>query len=526
MFSENVQLVLPLDFEVLVPENDSVRLLSEVIDNMNLSLLNQAYSSKGRNASVPPRIMLKIMAYAYMEGIYSSRDIAKVCKRDINFMWLLENHPAPEHSTVNRFRKERLSSCMLSIFSELVCQLRDMNEVSFENIFIDGTKIEANANKYTFVWEKAISKNNEKLVVKIKDYFSDINHRYNTEYVYEEEHCKETLKNVASFLLNIKEDENIIFVYGTGKRKAQLQKDLEKAVELLEYKEKYEFHYNKFNGRSNYCKTDVDATFMHMKEDHMRNSQLKPGYNLQIGVEGGYVLYAEAFSNRNDVNTLIPFLENLKVVYPNNKVTNIVADAGYESEENYVYLEDNNQVPYIKPLTYDQWKKRSFKKLIGKRENMDYDEENDEYTCSQGRTLKATGTKTRTNKVTEHKTVITVYECENCEGCPVREKCTKAKENKKLYISKKMLAYRENSLKNITSPNGILLRLNRSIQAEGAFGAIKEDANFRRFYTRGKENITTEFLLLCFGLNLNKLHKKRLRNQKGVILHKDEHAVA
>jgi transposase len=256
---------------------------------------------------------------------------------------------------------------------------------------------------------------------------------------------------------------------------------------------------------------------MHMKEDHMRNSQLKPGYNMQIAVEGEYIVGLDISSERSDQLTFIPFLEKLNENLPQ-KITNIVADAGYESEENYVYLEENNQNAFIKPQTYEVTKKRTFKKDISKRENMAYDEKEDEYTCHDNRKLKVTVKKTRKSK-SGYEADVTVYECENCDGCQYKLKCTKAKGNKRLEVSKKFVERRLTSYKNITTLKGIMLRTNRSIQVEGAFGVIKEDHGFRRFLTRGKKNVKIEFTLLCFGYNVNKLHNKIQQDRCGVSLH-------
>lgn len=349
---------------------------------------------------------------------------------------------------------------------------------------------------------------------------SRINSSYGKKFCVTSENMLETLRLIAEFLLECKKELNLEFASGRGVRKTQLQRDCEETLEYLERKEKYMSHFDEFRGRSNFCKTDPDATFMHMKEDHMRNSQLKPGYNLQIGVEGGYVVCTEAFNNRNDVQTLIPFLGHFKENYNGITVPNIIADAGYESEENYKYLKENEQTSYIKPQTYEQWKKRSFKKIIGRRENMQYDAERDEYICNQGRILKVSRIYTdKVRKKDPYETTYTEYECESCAECPVKAKCTKAAGNRKIKVSKNFLELRNESFKNITSTQGILLRMNRSIQAEGAFGAIKEDARFRRFYTRGKVNISTEFMLLCFGFNINKLHRKILNSQMGQLLY-------
>lgn len=519
MKQTNFQLVLPLNLDVFIPDNDSVRLVSQIVDELDFRKLNLTYSSKGRNPSVKPRILFSILIYAYMNGIYSSRQIEKACKRDINFMWILAGNPAPDHNTIDRFRRKRLSSCLDEIFAQFVKKLHEWDEISFENLYIDGTKIEANANKYSFVWKKAVEKNSAKQATKIATLLSGINAEFGTEF--ESSADESVLRRAAEFLLSRKEDRSEEFVAGKGRRKSILQKLTEECLTLLEKKDYYEKCKSIFGGRNSFSKTDKDATFMHMKDDHMRNAQLKPGYNMQIGVEAGYVVHCQAFQNRNDVGTLKPFLECWKKLHPESSFQNIIADSGYESEENYDYLASEMKNIFIKPLTYEQWKKRSFKKLISKRENMSYDAEADTYICSQGRKLPAVKVyKSKTDS--GYETELTEYECESCADCAVKSKCTRAAGNRKIKVSKKFLAHRENSLANITSPKGIVFRINRSIQAESAFGVMKEDMGFRRFLTRGEMNISTEFMLLSFGFNINKLHSKTMKNKRGFKLYKSE----
>ena len=217
---------------------------------------------------------------------------------------------------------------------------------------------------------------------------------------------------------------------------------------------------------------------------------------------------------------MVPFLKKLNKNLPR-KYRNIITDAGYESEENYVYLQKQEQKAFIKPQTYEVMKKRSFSKIIGKRENMIYDAEKDEYLCSNHKKLPAVGMTTKNSK-RGYKSDVTIYECKSCEGCPIKKQCTKATGNKKLTTSKLFLEKRAESLHNITTPEGILLRMNRSIQVEGAFGVLKEDHGFRRFVMRGKKNVETEFLLLGFGFNINKLHNKIQKDRCGRLLHEIE----
>lgn len=517
-FNETYQLVLPLNLEGLIPEDDSVRLLSHELEGLDYTKLYQAYASFGRKPAVEPQIMFKILTYAYSQNIYSSRKIEKACNRDINFRWLLAGTKAPDHCAINRFRKQYLSDEVIDdLFYQQVKHLADLDEIQFENVFIDGTKIEANANKYTFVWKKVISKNADKMFPKIESIITAINTTEVKDFTITKDDLDNELTQILTWLFEIKAERNIEFVHGIGKRKTQLQKWIESLEEFQQRNLKYEEGQKLMIGRNSYSKTDKDATFMHMKEDHMRNSQLKPGYNVQIGVESEYVVGVGIFQDRNDIATLIPMLEEM-FKRLGTRYTNVIADSGYESEENYLYLDEKVQKPYIKPQTYEKWKKKSFKNDISKRENMTYCEETDTYLCANGKSLKPsyiTHRKSATGYIAE----ITVYECEDCSGCQYKENCTKAQGNRKMQVSKKFIKKRQASYENITTECGIKLRMNRSIQVEGAFGVLKNNYEFNRFLTRGKSSVKTEFILLCFGYNINKLHAKIQNERKGYHLH-------
>jgi transposase len=206
--SRNYQLVIPMDFEILIPKDDSVRLLSQITEELDYRKLAMAYSIKGRNPAIPPKIMFQVLVYAYMNKIYSTRKIEEACKRDINFMWLIQGHNAPDHNTIARFRTGRLSECIEYLFNQLIVKLSEIEEIKYQNIFIDGTKIEANANKYSFVWKKAVNKNEVKLHEKIKQLIEKINAEYKTQY-YVKENCdaqslENTLKSTLSHLNKIK----------------------------------------------------------------------------------------------------------------------------------------------------------------------------------------------------------------------------------------------------------------------------------------------------------------------------------
>lgn len=517
------QLTLNLDLMTYIDKNDPVRLLSGILEGLNYTKLLSTYSENGRNSAVPPVILFKILVYAYMNRVYSSRDIHKLCRRDIHFMWLLNGFGIPSHNAINRFRKKRLRDGVLEdLFTQLVEILYQLDEVHFENIFIDGTKIEANANRYSFVWLRTIMTNEAKLHKKIEVLFTDIETEFHVKYRFDEKQPLRELEACIDVLTTRANDEGIVFVSGKGRRKTPLQRLLEKCREYAQRQKQYlEYQEVIGNQRTSCSKTDHDATFMRMKEDHMMNGQLKPGYNIQLGVEAEYIVGMDIFQKSTDTPTLIPFLEKLKVSYGDKQFKNIVADAGYESEENYQFLARNSYIPFIKPINYEQSKTRKYKKQIGKRENMLYDNENDRYQCANEQWLLPIETKIRTSK-SGFKSEVTVYESQSCLNCPLREACSKAKSAdtaKRVEVSKPFFAYRQESLENIKTDLGIVLRKNRSIQVEGAFGVMKHDYRFKRFLTRGKVEVGIEMLLLCFGYNVKKLHNKIKQKRLGHQLH-------
>ena len=489
------QVVLPINLEICIPKGDFVFKVAEVCESLDYTELFRTYVRAWRR--VNPITMFEILVFAYMNRKYSSREIESACQTDIRFMWLLDGEPAPSDSTITRFQRDHLANVLEDLFYQFVEKLHEMGEVKFKNLFVDGTKIEANANKYTFEWKGAIEKHLARTEKKITALIPLLTERYGFWESISAEECYEQLCNRAQWL-------NIMFAAGKGKHKTQLQRDIELLGGYLEKIEAYRTKLGKFGNRKSYSKTDVDATFMHMKEDYMRNGQLKPGYNIQIGVESEYIVGVGSFSNRTDVNTLIPFLDRIHR-HTNRKFERIIADSGYESSENYLYLEENGQECFIKPQNYEISKTRKYKTDPYSAENMMYDPKKDEYTCPDGRKLKFRREKIQT---TENGYAVSTkyYSNDRCGRCPHRGKCRKAKTGyRTMRVNQVILEHRPRTLEKLTSEEGALLRMNRSIQVEGVFGVLKEDYGFRRFLTRGKKNIETQFFLLAFAFNVQKL---------------------
>ena len=507
------QIKLPLDVEILIPADDPVRLLSAFVEGMELSDLYQTYGKIKKNQATP-RQLFKIMVYASMNRIYSSRDIETVCRRDINFMYLLEGKPAPDHATFARFISLHFAQCSKKTLAEVSKLLYSLGEISGKSIFIDGTKIESVANKYTFVWKKAVTKNQAKLFHKILVLVEECENLYGFRIAYNGKVSLHTLKRLRKKLCRIRQEEGIAFVHGTGRRKTRLQKSLETLETYIAKLKEYNKKLYVCGDRNSYSKTDPDATFMRMKEDAMLNGQLKPAYNLQHGVDSEYITWLDISPRPTDTRTLIPFLKDMELYLPF-KYQEIVADAGYESEENYLFLEENGQLAYIKPQNYEISKTRKYRQDIGRMENMKYEEKADCYYCKNGQALTVQYEK-REKTASGYRRTVTVYRSNRCSGCPFKTECIKGNNcktpmedrQKVLYVSKKMKEKRQETIKRITSDYGTQLRMNRSIQAEGSFANIKEDMEFRRYLYRGNANVTAQSILLAIGYNINKLHHK------------------
>ena len=242
-----------------------MRLLGQFVEELDLSDLYSTYSKVKEN-QVSPRQMLKIMLYAYHERNYSSRGIEKACNRDINYMYLLEGRSAPDHATIARFRSIHFSPVAEKYLSLTVNYLMELGEIGGNEIFIDGTKIEANANKYTFVWKKSVTKNQARLLEKIALLVQECVKTYDLKEIWHGEVKEKHLGKILKKLYRIKDEEGIEFVHGAGHRKTQLQKHIELMEEYTARLQEYSKKLRILGSRNSYSKTDHDATFMRMKE--------------------------------------------------------------------------------------------------------------------------------------------------------------------------------------------------------------------------------------------------------------------
>lgn len=507
------QLSLPLNLSFEIPDDDPVRLVKLLTERMNLAPLYATYSRTEKNQASPKQL-LAIVIYAAMNQLFSSRRIETACRRDLNFQYLLEGKPAPDHATIARFKSLHLSVCCKELLADMDSLLARNGAISLDALFIDGTKIESVANKYTFVWKKAVTKRLAKLLPQIPPFILNMQETFGVQVLHGKEVHRYHLRRMLRKLKQLQKENGIVFVYGKGHRKPQLQKAIEKTKDFLHKLQEYAVQLHYCGQRNSYAKTDRDATFMHLKEDAMRNGQLKPAYNLQYGVDAGFVTWVTVGPQPSDTTTLIPFLQDFQHHFAV-QYRRVVADAGYESEENYSWLNEKGYDAYITPATHEQQKKRRFKKDIGRFQNMTYDVKHDVFYCHNHKALR----KTKEKKVltrTGYESKKTIYTCEDCRGCPYKKLCIHGNHSekpleertKRLELSKKFQKQRQEMEKKIASRTGKTLRMNRSIQSEGAFADIKADLSFRRFLSRGKENALASSILIAMAHNVLMLHHK------------------
>lgn len=503
------QLKLPMDLEIIIPETHLVKIVNSAIEKMNINPLLEKYKGGGTSA-YHPKMMLKVLVYAYSQRVYSSRQISKGLRENIHFMWISGNNQ-PDFRTINRFRSSVMKDVIDDLFAFVLELLIKEGYVKLENYFLDGTKIEANANKYSFVWAKSTKKNKIKLQDKIKELIKEIDRVNEEENIdYGDKDLEELGENNP---IDAKKLDELVKKLDEKLSKNPKDKDIKKAVKLINKDylprlKKYEEQEDILKERNSYSKTDNDATFMRMKEDHMKNGQLKPGYNIQTGTEGQFIVGFSVHQKTTDTSFLIPHLKQLEEQL-GRLPENIVADAGYGSEENYAYLETKDLEYYVKYNMFHLEQKEKFKKQIFKVENFPYDEKKDEFSCPNDKKLKYKDT-TGYTTANGYKTERRHYECEDCKGCSLKEKCTKAKGNREIQVSFRLKELKQKAKENLNSEKGVELRKKRCIEVEAVFGHIKSNRGFRRFMLRGIKKVKTEWGLLSIAHNMKKLYTYKM----------------
>lgn len=525
------QLVLPMDLEIKLQENDIAYHINQLVESIPAEAFYGFYKSEGA-PSYHPRMMLKIILCGYTQSAFSGRKIEALLKDSIRMMWLAQGCE-PSYRTINRFRihpemKELIRQCFVQFRSHLV----EEKLIEEDAIFIDGTKIEANANKFTFVWKNSVENYEKKLIEKSNSLYDKLlEEAIIPELMKENEEelsVEELTKMLTTVEAEIEEYDKQIQKAQIGQERKQLRKERKfpkeaskQLKDIIERKQKYRKDMERLGERNSYSKTDHDATFMRMKDDYMKNGQLKAGYNIQLATEGQFALAYGIYPNPTDTRTLIPFLEKIEREYfplPQH----IAADAGYGSEQNYEYIIEQCQKDALIPYgMYRKEQKKKHKENAFNVKNWIYDAREDNYTCPNGKQLNYKYDSHRKDRYGYERT-FKVYECEDCSACPNRSQCTKAKEGKhrKVQINERWEKQKEYIKEKLSDEKTESIYARRKIDVEPVFGNLKANLGFTRFSVRGKEKVSNEMGLALMAVNLRKLTTKYERGKEKEIKEK------
>lgn len=488
--------LLPPSLDELIAENHPARIVKNVIDEIDIRPINRRYKGGGAS-SYHPRMLLKVLVYGYLTNTYSSRKLEEQVRQNIHFMWLT-GMKTPDHNTINRFRSEKLSSILKQIFSQIVLLLAQEGIVSLkEAVFTDGTKIESVANRYTFVWGKSIKTSKDRIQSQLDDLWK-----------YAQGVAAEELKDPSPSefdQINADQVRKTIAKIDQALDEKPIDKKVRQKLNYArknwpENLERYEQQEKKLGSRNSMSKTDPDATFMRMKEDHMLNGQLKPAYNWQISSQDQFILNYSLHQTSTDYQTLPAHLEQYESLY-GMKPSAVVADAGYGSDENYQFLQGKDIEAYIKYNTFDKEQKEGLKAFSN--DSLHYNETQDCLYCPMGQRMERIGEKLR--KTTSGYTQsIHQYQAKNCQGCPMRGVCHAGKGNRLVEVNHSLRNYRKQAKEKLNSPQGIQYRKKRPVDVEPVFAQIKSNHGFRRFMLKGLSKVEIEIGLLSIAHNLRK----------------------
>lgn len=495
--------LLPPSLDELIAENHVVRVVRDVIDRINIDSILKKYKGGGAS-SFHPKMMLKIIVYGYLSNTYSSRKIEQAVASNIHYMWLA-GMQRPDHNTINRFRNDKLKGVLKEVFAQVVTLMAEQGLMDIKTIYVDGTKLEANANKYTFVWGKSVKRHKERIKTQLEELWK-----------YAESVAKEELMDNDPTTYPALDAEQVAKTIQTI-NDAIKDKPVDKKVkQKLNYAKrnwpqnmaKYKKQEETLGNRNSYSKTDPDATFMRMKDDHMMNGQLKAAYNWQISTSNQYIVNYDIYQNPTDTLTLPHHINEYKTLY-NESPAVLVADAGYGSEQNYEILEQEEIEAYVKYNYFHKEQKSKGKikpKDVFRPGHLYYNKQEDYFICPMGQKMtKRYDTHPRTKS--GYQQTYSVYQAKNCSRCPLRGACHKGKTDRQIQINWNLRRLREKARQKLLSDQGVAHRSQRPVDVEAVFGNIKQNKNFTRFMLRGKDNVLIEAGLIALAHNLAKMGK-------------------
>jgi transposase len=489
-------MLIPLDLNDMVAADHPVRIINAVLDKVDIGEIIKQFRPGG-TSSYHPRMLLKVIVFGYINNIYSSRKIEEAVKSNIHFMWL-SGMRKPDHNTINRFRGHRLQDSLKPIFNQVVLMLYEEGLLNIRDLYTDGTKIEANANRYTFVWGKAIKTSRERIVRQLDDLWNYALKVAAAE-LEDTDPPGSGRKKISSEMVN-KTIEKINAALKDKTIDAKVRQKLTYAkkhwpIALHKYEQQEK---DLGQGRTSYSKTDRDATFMRMKDDHMRNGQLKPAYNVQISTNNQFIASYSIHQKTTDTTTLRSHLsqhiKNLGV-----KPSSVTADAGYGSEENYQWLKDKRITAYVKDRDFDRNQNKSSKATSG----FIYEAQTDKVICPQGYSMKNIGIRQRIT-TTGFQQDFTRYQTNQCSSCPLQAQCNNSNPVKTIELNHNLNELRSQATKRLNTKKGIQKRKQRCHDVEPVFAAIKYNHHFNRFMLKGLQKVNVETGLLALAHNLRK----------------------
>ena len=512
-YNNNDRLFFLLNPNEDIAENDPVRIVDAVVESLDLREFKKLYRERGRCA-YHPKLMLKVILYAYMNNIYSCRKIEKAVQRDIHYIWLAAQE-RPDFVTINRFRN-RVKNEINNIFTQVVLLLAERGFITLDVEYIDGTKIESKANKYTFVWRKTVEKNRTKLQEKIRVLLQQIDESIAQDKAAESESVEFTPEALDSLIGDLK-DALAAESQPADKGQKKQQREKKKQIKELEkHREKlgeYDSRLEQIGGRNSMSKTDPDATFMRMKEDAMNNGQTKPGYNLQVSAENQFITDFALFPNPTDTLTLIPFFNSFLDRY-GHLPSVAVADSGYGSEENYRFMEEAGIEAYVKYNRFHLEQRPRYRSNPFRHDSFHYNADEDYYVCPMGQHMRRVGT-ARSKTASGYRSESARYRAQNCQGCPLRCLCYKARGDRRtIEVNHRLNEYKRKARELLTSEEGLRHRGRRCIEPEAVFGQMKFNMAYRRFRHFGKDKLTMDFAFFAIAFNIRKMCSKIVQQDK------------
>lgn len=508
-------MLLPPSLEELIDKTHAVRVVDRVIDQIDLDPLVETYKGGG-TSSYHPRMLLKVLVYAYLNNTYSSRRIEAAVKENIHFMWLA-GMKRPDHHTINRFRGQRLKNHIREVFTQVVLLLMEAGHVDLKAVYTDGTKIEANANKYTFVWAKSIATNRGKIKAQLAELWD-----------YAQGVAADELRGDdpgAMQEIDPQKVEQTIEAINEALKGKPVDKEVKQKLSYARKNwganlRKYRMQESILGERGSYSKTDPDATFMRMKDDHMGNGQLKAGYNVQWSTQEQFITHYSLHQDTTDTRTLIPHYKQMQAEL--GKLPQAaVADAGYGSEQNYEFLQQEQVEAFVKYNYFHREQQKSHQqKHPFTQEKLHYNAERNVYICPMGQPMRHIGDQCSTNKA-GHSSIVSRYQAVNCAGCPLNGACHKAKGERIIEVNHRLNHLKAQARERLTSEEGLKHRGKRPVEVESAFGNLKANKGFTRFMLRGLDKVSLEIGLLSTAINLKKwagiLQKKAQEGVENVL---------